>query len=353
MLIKDIVISARRILGDTDKERWSDERMLDIANGGLRDINKFAGAYRSEHFAELSQFRNRYPLPLDLLKVTSVVYEGVEVALRNKNSGSNGLYATKDQVNIGVLELMNLPEIEAREPRFVQGPTGDLIPQPINDLWANDVWNNAGFWRDSQLWGRHYFDTEGGLGVVSNPLLDPLGVTAGTAVEAGLYDDLPHTAFGLLSDVYLTGAPIVTTVPSTGDAFGVLTNLDTSLTNSGESRGSIGTLLNAPYRIAGRYGTVVSVLKSSEYVHTRYRALPQEITSLEVALPLSTTWIEPMINWIVGTALQDDNDANNTARAALFLGRYSRELEKEIAISSEDYSNGSKKYETKYTGGIK
>jgi len=353
MLINDLVIKARRILGDTDKQRWSDERMLDIVNGGLKDINKFAGAYRSEHFTEINNFRRRYPLPLDLLKVTSVVYEGNEVPIRNKKDLDASLFATKDQINIGVLELRNIPDIESREPRFKQGPTGDLLPQPINDLWADDVWNDAGYWRDDQLWGYHFFDTETGLGVVSNPLLDPLGVTSGTAITEGLYDNLPNTAYGLLSDVYLTGAPTVTIVPSTGEVYGVLTSLDTSMTTTSEGKGSIGTLLNAPYRIAGRYGTVVSVLKGTEYIQTRYKALPQEQTSLEVAFPLSPTWVEPMINWIVGTALQDDNDAGNNARAQVFLGRYTRELDKEIASSAEDYSSASKKYETKYRGGIR
>ena len=60
-----------------------------------------------------------------------------------------------------------------------------------------------------------------------------------------------------------------------------------------------------------------------------------------------------MTSWIVGTALQDDNDANNANRALVFLGRYERDLKVELESSNEDYSSPSKKYEVKYNGGIK
>ena len=351
MLITDLVLEVRRRVNDTRKTAWSDERMLDAVNAALKDIAKFTGIYRKEHFFELVQQQRRYPLPLDLTQVNSVEYSGAQVDIMNQYDTNGGrLFVTKDQVNIGVLEIKNLPSIVARNKRFKQGPTGDLLPQPVNDLWADDVWNNEGLWRDDQIWGSHYFETAGGEGVVSNPLLDPEGVTSGASLAEDLYAGLPNTNYGLLSDVYRAGS--ITVIPTSGDSFGVLTGLDTTIVDSPDQLGSIGTVRNMPYRIAGRYGTVVSVLKSGEYIKANYKALPPRLTSLETALPLSATWEEPVINFVCGTILQDDNDKGNLQRAEVFLGRYTRELEEEKGNSATDYSSPSKKYTTKYRGGI-
>ena len=55
MLITDLIIEVRRRVGDVRKTAWSDERMLDAVNAALKDIAKFTGTYRKEHFFELVQ----------------------------------------------------------------------------------------------------------------------------------------------------------------------------------------------------------------------------------------------------------------------------------------------------------
>ena len=357
MLVNDIVIIARRILGDVKATQWTNERMLDIVNSGLRDINRHVGVYRNEHFFELQPYRFRYPLPTDLLEVTSLWYNGEEVNMFNQNDKVNTLMATKDQLNRGVLELKNLPTIIARDKRFFGGPTGFLVPQPEFDLWSDSTWNNTSAWREDQFWGVPYlYNDSTELGVVSNPLLNPLGVTNGAVLPSSIFNNLQPSTFGLLSDVHRVGD--LTAVSTSGEPFGVLTAIgDSAIGDSATETlgkgGTIGTINGTPYRIAGRYGTVVSVLKGTEHIQVRYKALTQPLTSLEVAFPLSAAWLEPMVNWIVGTALQDDNDANNKERAIVFLGRYSRDLELEKVSSNKDYSRASKKYETKYIGGIR
>ena len=350
MLVNDIVIKARRILGDTKATHWSNERMLDIVNSGLQDVNRHIGAYRNEHFFELQAYRARYPLPIDLLEVTSIWYNGKPVEMYGQHVEKDYLIATKDQLNIGVLELKNLPIIEPREKRFFGGPTGYIVPQPAFDLWKDSLWNNTSAWRDNQLWGQPLLVGLDEFGVVANPLLNPYGVTAGAVLPSTIFDNLKPSTYGLLSDVHVVGD--TTEISVGGEAFGVLTAFDTAY-SSLENGGTIGSIYKSPYRIAGRYGTVVSVLKSTEYIQTRYKALSKELTSLEAAFPLSQSWVEPMVNWIVGTALQDDNDANNTARALVFLSRYERDMKVELESSEADYSAPDRKYETKYTGGIK
>ncbi len=351
MQLNDLVRQARRILGDPKAYNWTDERMLDIVNAGLRDINKMIGSYRSEYIFELQPYRYRYQLPTDLLSVTSIWHADKEVNIRNQVDKGNTLFAMKDQLNIGVLELRNIPIIEARDKRLFRGPVGFTVPQPAFDLWSDGTWNNTSSWRNDQQWGLPYISNDDLFGVVVNPILNPLGVTTGAIIPSSVYDNLKPNPFGLLSDVHIDGTGAV--ISASGDTFGVLTALGSVAEETLERGGTIGTINNIPYRVAGRYGTVTSVLSSSEYMNVRYKALPKNLTSLNMAFPMSPTFIEPMINWIVGTALQDDNDANNNQRAQIFIQRYVRDMEHELRASNMDYSSASKKYVTSYNGGIK
>lgn len=353
MLIRDLVVKARRILGDIEAQRWTNERMVDIVNAGIRDINKFAGVYRNEVFIPLQNYRKRYPLPMDVLVVTGLYYLEEEVPFRNQLSSQPGPYATKDQLNVGVLELRNFPWVEVGSKRFLQGIAGDFFPSFVGvDLWANGVWNNAGLWYNTQPWNKTITtaDVPSVWGVVAEPVNNFAGVTAGIEIDSAVLGTLSNTKWGLLSNVLPRNQNIVINTTKS-DVFGVFTNIATKGVPSG-TVGSIGTVDKAPIRIAGRYGTVVSALKKEEFVHLRYKALPKTLNTLDEAFPLSVAWEEPLVNWIVGIALQDDNDAANNARAQNFLSKYARELDDGKHRSSTDYSAPSRKYEVPYRGGI-
>ena len=360
MLISDLVVKARRILGDTNKQRWSDERMLDIVNSGLRDINKFAGVYRSEHFFELLNFTSRYPLPTDLLSITSVWHDKNLIPIYGREEQTHNMFVTKDQINIGVLEVINSPVVPERNRRFVAGPTDSSIiagESLTTSLWTGDEWTGSGIWTSTTLWSQE-------IGQVLSVPIDPIdgvatdpvndisffGVTSDLTVSTDIYKDNPTTPYGILTSIHSIDLEYVS-LNAGGDPFGVVTSVNIATVKASEQSGEIGTI-NKPYRLVGRYGTVGSVLEGTEYVHVRYKALPPRMYTLDTAFPLSTSWETPMINWIVGSALQDDNDASNNQRAVSFLTRYTRELEKEMKESSVDYSRSSDKYITKYTGGI-
>ncbi len=354
MLISDIATKARRILGDTDKQRWTDERLLDIVNAGLKDINKFAGVYRKEHFIPMQKYVRRYPLPLDMLKITSLEYNKVPLYIHNlANAPRIDIYASKDQINVGVLELNNIVDEYNTGGRFIQGIQPELAtgPAQATDLWANNMWNNEGIWDGSQIFGASttFIPTDSLYGVAVDPVIQTSGVSTDLVIPLDSVNYLLTTKYGLLSNVMTKGTEL--RVKTGGSPYGVMTSITGALSPS-DSSGSIGTLVGKPHRIAGRYGTVVSVLKPREYVKVKYKALPAEVTALEVAMPLAPSWVEPLINYIVGVALQDDNDASNSARGEKFLSKYVRELELEQVESVTDYSAGSKKYRTEYTGGI-
>ena len=128
MLISDIVKNARRTLNDSNSERWSDERMLDIVNSGLKDINKFAGAFRSEVIFEVMDYRTRYPLPLDMQQITSIWYNGQMLPVLDRGS-DDAQYAIVDQVNVGVLEVVGFSATKPEGPRFYSGDYAVVVEE--------------------------------------------------------------------------------------------------------------------------------------------------------------------------------------------------------------------------------
>lgn len=358
MVIRDLATKARRILGDINSHRWTDERILDIVNAGIKDINKFAGVYRNECFITIQNFRTRYHLPSDVLLITSVSYNGDKLEILNQFENTTKLHVTKDQLNVGVLELKNFPnEFVKPNNRFTEGPTEAYLPSITGrDLWKDEVFNFDGVFLEVQKIGLAVSSSvsiASAFGVVTDPIDNFSGVTIGMKLSNDVLLGLPKTKFGLLSYVTTSDGEIDMKI---GDIqpFGVLTALDPlSYYSKLDNGGSIGNSENIPVRIAGRYGVVVSALKNDEYIHVRYKALPKPLNTLDETFPLSTAWEEPIVNWIVGTALQDDNDASNNNRAQGFLNKYVRELTEGQSMSSRDYSSASRKYSTTYNGGIK
>lgn len=358
MVIRDLATKARRILGDVNSQRWTDERLLDIINAGIKDINKFAGVYRNECFITLQNYRNRYQLPSDVLMVTSVSYKGKPLDILNQFEPTSVPHVTKDQLNVGVLEVKNFHnDFVKPSNRFTEGPTDAYLPSITGmDMWKDSVFNFNGVFLASQKIGQEVSSSvsiAASFGIVVSPTEDFEGLTSGMKLSNSVLLGLPKTKRGLLSYVTTAAGEIDMKL---GDIqpFGVLTALDPlSYYSSLKDGGSIGTGENVPVRIAGRYGVVVSALTSSEYLHIRYKALPKPLNTLDEAFPLSTAWEEPVVNWIVGTALQDDNDASNNNRAQGFLSKYVRELTEGQSMSSRDYSSASRKYSTKYRGGIR
>ena len=57
-----------------------------------------------------------------------------------------------------------------------------------------------------------------------------------------------------------------------------------------------------------------------------------------------------MVDWIIGTALADDNDSSNQQRSQVFIQRYLRNLKVASADSAENYNSTGKPVE--YKGSI-
>jgi len=324
-LIEDIVSKARRVLGDVRKNRWSDVRMLDLANSGMRDINKQVGAFRDLFIFELQRYRYRYPLPPSLLQVTSINYMGhdLPVIAREDHTQYDGVIASKSQISRGVLELAQLPDIGSRLKRFVQSPT--------------------------------LFETnpDGSLSVIFNPdegtVDNGFGIVVSAAIPGYDYNTAIPTTYGLLTSMLPKGEEASPLNVTTVGSLGVLT--DISVAGEPLSGGAITDSSNQPIRVVGRYGIITGVLKQEEYVKVYYKAVPPEAKALSDGFPLSVSLEEALLYWIVGSALIDDNDANNMARSDKFMNLYMRELQSEHKMGARNYASNSKR-SVKYNGGI-
>ena len=316
MTIGSIVLEARRVLGDTAGQAWSDERMVDIANRGMRDIARHGNMYRKEYLVELMANRSRYPLPLDVLKITSLYFNGISLPILSKRDRPKAMYASKDQINLGVLEIMPIPTMTTT-PHLYSG--------------AIDVGTNTAVSPSS--------------GVASNPVHTLFGVTSGLIVPN---DENTKSPYGIVTGISVKGEGTTVHYTATGAGNGVITSMQVTQPALAD-KGGVHQHLDT-FRLMGSFGFPTSVATKDTSVHMFYKSLPPKIVTLDQAFPLSPQWEDLMVDWLVGTALQDDNDAGNQQRATTFIQRYTRNLEAAVADSSTNYNDDPKVVE--YSGGI-
>jgi len=266
--------------------------------------------------------------------------------------------------------MVGLPPIKPRLGRFFQSPILFIPSNTQQPLWQNDEWNVDGQWSDNDPWGEDPFvptvndepddyvpdviTLSQEEGVVSGPVDNMFGVSDDLALPRYNYTRGPRTTFGLLGTVMPRDNAELVKLRTSGNPFGILTaiTMNPSYMDS-HVAGELTGVNDRPIRIVGQYGIVTSVLKKSEYVKVRYKAVPHKLVSLDMAFPMSPSLEDTMVNWIVGTALVDDNDANNAARSERFLARYTRDLTLEQGNSATDYASSSKKNKVEYRGGIR
>ncbi len=305
MKVAELVLEARRVLGDTASQRWSNERMVDIANRGMRDIARHGNMYRNETMIELTKGRMRYPLPLDILKITSLFFKGRPLPILSKLDRPTSMYASKDQVNLGVLEIVPLPTV-TREPTMFSGAVPAGSSSAVTPA----------------------------SGVASNPVHTLFGVTSGLIIP---FDKSNKSSRGIITGVARRGDDYFIHYNSVGSANGVITAITMPTVPSTDNGGV--DQYDDTMRIVGARG-FPTVAQNT--VHVFYKSLPAKIVSLEQAFPLSPQWEDLMVDWLVGTALQDDNDAGNQQRAVTFMKRYERNLNAAIADSAVNYNNDPK-----------
>ena len=339
MLASDIIQRARQRLGDELKQRWTDDRMLTIVNDGYRDICKTTNILRKESYIPLRQDQTRYNLPDDCISVRRIEFGGTVMPLVTRNDIDNmnyptvqnvGLYGIKDNLDMQKIEVYpSVPEGTEKYYTQVQGINTDedtIIVQRRGVTTGSSV---PTLYSVDPLYG---VVTDSGTNAITLQTAAPYGEIYSTNLEiqpsnVGTEPTESPTLPGLLLPI-----PII---PK--DARGVLTEL---LFNETDSHYNIlGFITNSRVAtLSGQFGITTDIANKEDCLHIFYSCVPEALLSVDSELRMSDIWEAAMLRYTVGTALQDDNDANNINRGELELSKYVVELDKAFKMSSKDYS---------------
>lgn len=319
MFVADVIAQSRARLGDEAKHRWTDDRLVYIANQGQKAICKLSGIIRREAVIPLSQGILSYRLPPDCATLKRIEYKGEYLPLytRNDNDANRPykeeMVALKTNLSMGFLELYPaIPEFTGEVITIVQGlPTdniftvvplygvvtnGDLPFQVIDTFGeVTNIEYDMTLLSNSSNYGE----------VMDSSICTPISISYSTGV------------FGVVTGAEYT-APVT-------NLFGIVTD-----TNS------------IDYAISGSFGITTDVVSSESYLKIFYESVPTAKMVYTSSFIIPDVWEEAMLRYIVGTALQDDNDASNVQRGELELTKFTNEVLKAREMSSKDFSSGIK-----------
>ena len=323
MTALDIISQARERLGDKNEQRWSNDRMLAIVSQGQTDICIETGYLRKQTRLPLSTTSTSYPLPVDCDTVKRIEYKGDLLPFHTRSdqdisrvNTKSDFTAYKSNLNVDRVEIQpTLPELTLHI-KYVKGDTSDdtITVTPLFGVVTSS--DNA-----SAIIGSDF----GAITYITNDL-DDNAISDGYGEIAGNENDLieidaPDGNFGVTTGVEFSSAK---------NKYGFITSVK-------------------GHEVSGRFGIIGSIAAEDDTVKVYYIAAPRKLKFINATLVLPSMWEGLLLHYVVGTALQDDNDANNIQRGELELNKYNTKLNKLKAKSSNDYSaSASDKYETNY-----
>jgi len=329
MTAQNIISQARQRLGDAKEQRWTNSRLLSIVSQGQVDICLESGYLRNEVLIPLVNGQNIYTLPSDCYTIKRVEYDGKLLPLFTRDDQdipravTTDYVAYKSDLDMNKLEIQ--PEVANIETfHFIKGVAVEDDLFTVSPIYGVAVKTSS-----------PNLDVEPSLGAVTGVVLN--------------YDELPDVIEGSeLSEGY-------------GEVFGDNKNdIDFEFPNGNygvtsameyvASQNSFGfTTAVKGHTVSGRYGLIADVARVKDCFKVYYVAIPRKLQSLGSQLVLPELWEDILIRYVVGTALQDDNDANNITRGEVELQKYQVKLNKIRDLSSKNFSsNASVKNETSY-----
>ena len=322
MTAQDIILQARERLGDINKQRWSDNRLLSIVSQGQVEICLVTNYVRKLITLPLNNGENIYTLPSDCYSIKRIEYNGKLLPLYTRSDQDLPRAVTTDYVayksNLDMRKLEIQPEVEGIESfDFVDGTqttnTSFVVTPFIGVITAS---NDPAFVLDNTLGAV----TGMAIDISNNAVSNNFGEIAGTNRDE-IEVDYPSGNFGVTTAV--------------------------TFSSSTKHYGFVDKVVG--YEISGIYGLLGDVAYEKDTFKVYYVAVPQKLNYLTAQLVLPELWEEILMRYVVGTALQDDNDANNIARGEAELQKYAGKLAVIRDLSSKDFSaNTSSKNETGY-----
>ena len=323
MLVLDIVSQARERLGDLKKQRWTDNRLINIVNQGQRDICLETKFLRKEYLMPLIINQTIYTLPSDCVSIMRLEYQEELVPLHSRSDKdipraiTADFTAYKSNLNVDTLEIVPAPTELNTRTIMLQGLVDNSVYQ-VTPLYGTIT-----------------------RSVSDLVTIDPLyGAVTDLTTEYNTLEELVSDGHGEIQGENKT---IRAVAPNNN--LGVVIRIDQIL--SDDEYGVIvdveGQLMN------GEYGLIADINVLDDVLKVYYAASPVKVKTLETELILPDLWEDLILKYVVGTALQDDNDANNIQRGEIELGKYVAKLGTLRTQSALDFSSDSSdKYVTNY-----
>jgi len=323
MTALDIISQARERLGDINKQRWTDNRMLSIVSQGQTDICIEAGYLRRKAVIPLAVDTNIYRLPSDCLTVKRVEYDGTLLPLHTRSDQdslraniTSDFTAYKSNLNTDRIEIQPAIDKLFIEIEFVKG---DMLDDSITVTPLYGVITSSDD-TDIAIDPKIGVITDATNDLSSNPPSDGYGEVAGSYLDE-ISIDTPNGNYGVVVSAEYS---------STQGKYGFISGVK-------------------GHEVSGYFGITANISVKSDTVDVYYIATPRKLKFMNATLAIPAVWEDLLLRYVVGTALQDDNDANNIQRGELELNKYAKKLLTLGDLSSEDYSAmASNKYETEF-----
>jgi len=323
MTALDIISQARERLGDINKQRWTDSRMLAIVSQGQTDICIESGYLRRTVLIPLVIDTNIYRLPSDCLSVKRIEYNGTLLPLHTRSD--------QDIPRINITSEFTAYKSNLNTDRLEIQPSISELSLIIEFVKGNVLDDNLAV---TPLFGVITSSDD------SDTVIDPL-FGAVTDANNNLDLNLPSDGYGEISGSNLD----IITIDTPNGNFGVTIGAEYSSVG-----GKYGFVTGVEgHTISGYYGLTANVSAEQDTIKVYYVAIPRKLKFMNATLVIPEVWEDLLLKYVVGTALQDDNDANNIQRGELEIAKYTQKLRTLSGLSAEDYSAmSSDKYETSY-----
>lgn len=322
MIVADIINQARERLGDLKEQRWTNNRLISIISQGHIDICIETGFLRKVTYIPLAINRTMFDLPNDCFEIKRVEYAGTLLPLHSRNDKdiprmpTTAFVAYKSNLNMDRLEVQPAVSEVSSDIRVVVGNKGNEAYQ-VTPLY----------------------------GVITGPetanlIIEPIYGAVVDIISTSSDNDISdgYGEIGGEADVYV--APVFP-----NGNYGVVVSVD--LQHDDSLLGFISGVKG--HIVTGSYGLVANISRLKDTFKVYYTATPRKVRDLNAHLVLPELWEELLLKYVVGTALQDDNDASNLQRGEVELQKYVTKLQTLKDQSSLDFSaSSSDKLETNF-----
>lgn len=401
--VEKILTRARDTLGDPDKTRWSDERLLRLLDEGQKDLCRRAKLLRAKAEFIVFDGKGYYDMPEDFLLLDKVTINDMPVPLIGHTDldhkvakwetltgavqnvvfdkqlrGKIRLFPIPDYKNGNILQVV--PSYNSYLYGKVREPYGVIanmaqasqftgsqygVTTSITGIfqWQEDFDLPRVVVKDYKMSSRYGVTSQIIIDSTPDYTVDPeFGcVTSITGFSSDVY--------GAITDVQGTDYNIqFTSVTGEGVAFNIFENFGyfTHFKNRGDITDWCDGKLNSPYGYTAdiesldrkdvvfesAFGLATSITYIRNNMVVFYIKKPKDITKLDSVIEVDDAFDTALKYYVVGMAFRDDVDTQNRALGSEELSLYERELQTAIREDTLDFThNNNVQYEVKYNGG--